>query len=252
MWPKSVGTWQLFEKWAPANMEESYILVDCGVPTPTDYLAVAGHNFGRVSASMIYEGCDTVDGDWVTLVDFSGAIPPLYDGTYSYDGEITYNSQYTSAAVSNKVLGWKYDQVTYRYYRMRVWASAGVPTIGLICSGLKMTFEVGFYGGFTPADWNDEAEVSNSRSDKGLFLGRSIARFGLRDFAINLSPVTHAWVDNVWMPFKTHAQRYPFIFAWGDDPDNNRAYAWAKSWAPSKVKNIKHAEVGVNCEGTAE
>lgn len=250
--PQNVGTWPLFEMWMPPSIAESWVMVDCGVPTLTNYLGLAGHNFGTASALMVYEGSNDSAGPWTEIIDFSGAIPPLYDGEFNYDGSITYSEQTGEAVTSNRVLGWLYADVTFRYYRLRVSAAAAVPRIGTIASGVRMDFPIGFYGGHTPADWNDEVEVSDNRADKGIFLGRSIARYGVRDFPISLSPVLHDWVDDVWMPFKRHAQRYPFIFAWGGDPDNNRVYAWAKSWQPAKLKNRKHAEVGVNCEGTSE
>lgn len=251
-YPQSAGSWPLFEKWTAPSMAEHWVLLDCGVPTPSNYFGLAGHNLGVVAGSFVYEGGDDPAGPWTEIIDYSGVTPPLYDGEFNYDGSITYSEQYSATVISNKVLGWAYPQVTFRYYRMRVWGSAGTPSLGLIFSGMKMEFPIGFYAGFQPADWNDEAEVVNTRSDKGLFLGRSIARYGLRDFSISLSPVEHAWVDSVWMPFKRHAQRYPFLYAWGDVPDSNRAYAWVKSFAPAKVKNVKHAEVGMNCEGTSE
>lgn len=251
--PAAVGIWSLADLWMAANYNESVITVDCGKPTQTDYFAVAGHNLGTVSGNLVYEGANNADfSDAVVLVTFAATLPPLYDAEYSYNDDIAYNDETMGQVVSNKVAAWKYEAVTFRYYRARINGSTAAPRIGLLASGMRMEFEIGFYGGFAPPDWNDEAENANNLSDKGIFLGRSIARYGLRPFQISLEPVTHAWVDDVWMPFKRHAQKYPFIFAWGNDPINNRAFTWAKGFMPTKLKNVLHASTGVNCEGTSE
>lgn len=251
--PQSVGTWFLGDLWVAPDSNEQTIRVDCGAPTPVDYFGIAGHNLGSVSGILYYEGSD--DPTFSTkdiLVAFNASIPPFYDGEFLSDGESTYGDEVSSAAITNKVAAWKFTQVNYRYYRVRVSSASGQARIGALLSGRRMEFEIGFYGGMSPPDWNDEAEISNTRSQRGVFLGTSIARMGIRQNSIKLEPVTHAWVDDVWMPFKRHAQKYPWILAWKDDPINNRAYCHTVSFAKSVVLNKKHASVGVTYEGTSE
>lgn len=252
--PLSLGNWWLWDRWqGVAGTNKVAAILDCGSVKAVDYFAVAGHNV--VSTNTVLRLIGSNDADFAastTILTFNpSGVAELYNGASLYngvayhDGEVLYINEAPSA---DYVLGFSFTQVAFRYFKVE-YTSAFKLILSVLSMGLKMTFEQGFYGGFQPPRWNDVVEATNNKSENGVFLGRSIVRAGTRPFKITAEPVTHAWVDSVWSPFRQHAEVKPFIFAWGTSPYMDRVYAWEKGFDPSKVKNRVHASVGVSCEG---
>ena len=56
--------------------------------------------------------------------------------------------------------------------------------------------------------------VTNNKSEKsGIYLGRSVVRTGAKQQTINLDKISHSYIYNTWLPFKTHAElKSVFLF----------------------------------------
>lgn len=225
----SLKNWLPWDFWQ-GNSGSGNIDFDCFYVLNVNYLALAAHTFGTNTATLEFYGA--------TDSSFTGA-------------ELIF-SQAVSPSTANPVLCFKFDTKTYRYYRLRYTGADDAVRLGVIAFGLRTEFEIGFYGGFPTPKWNDDAEVTNSRSEGGVFLGRSVLRTGIKPVSLTIEPVTHAWVNNEFLPFKEHATSYPFFLAWGSTYNENNVFAIQNVWAQAKLKNRVHATVGLTFEGVTK
>lgn len=226
--PSSLANWMPWDFWQ-GDTGSGYVQVDCGDDAAVNYLAIAAHNFNFTGADFELLGSDDVGFSSSTSIESFG---PITQGS--------------------NVLCFKFNETSFRYYRLAYTGSSTPVRIGVIALGKRMEFERGFYGGFTPPKWNDESEVLNNKSEGGVFLGRSILRSSVRPISIQVEPVSHQWVEDTWLPFKEHATLKPFFLAWGNVPTENNVFAVQGSWAPSKLRNRRLASVGMSFEGVTK
>lgn len=248
--PHTLGTWAPWEFWQGNAGSWNTISLTPATLTAVEYFSIANHNLGSVGGQLSFEGSnDNVTWDVIasaSAVAVSGG--EVYDGSFHYSGTTSYSS---SAQFTNSVLAFKINPgVSYTHYRLRVYAAGGKPIIGICAAGRRLDFELGFYNGFTPPSWNDDVDTTNNNSEKGVFLGRSAIRSGVKGMTINLQYVTYDWLNNEWLPFKNAASLNPFIFSWGQQVAKDNAFCWQKSWAQAQTIDRRWASCGMTFEGT--
>jgi len=172
----------------------------------------------------------------------------VYDGSYRYNTSTSIPSQ---SVDDNYNVCLKLDSVSYRYYRLE-FTSSTVVRIAVLALGLRTEFELGFYKGIAPPKLNEDIVVTNNKSESGIYLGRSIVRTGIKPTSINLDNISHTWLYNTWLPFKKHAEVYPFFYSFGNTPLFNNQLCYQTSFAPVKFDDrigTGHGSCGITFEG---
>jgi hypothetical protein len=184
----------------------------------------------------------------VTLATINNVSSGVYDGSYRFNTSTSIPSQTVN---DNYVVCLKLDSVSYRYYRLEFTASVAV-RIAVMCLGQRTEFELGFYKGIQPPKLNEDIVVTNNKSESGIYLGRSIVRTGIKPTSINLDNISHAWLYATWLPFKKHAEVYPFFYSFGNTPLYNNQLCYQTSFAPVKFDDRiggGHGSCGITFEG---
>ncbi len=117
--------------------------------------------------------------------------------------------------------------------RIRVIAATNID-IRQLCVGQYLEMERGQWATAMPPTFVQGIKVTNTISENGSILGRSIKRTE-RTGKIQLDHLTASWVRSSWEPFAKHAARYPFFYQW--DPvtyDDEVGMAVAQTINPPK------------------
>lgn len=253
----NLKNWYSWQRWKPGDDPSVVtwgVTIDCGVTGGiADYAAVLSHSGIE---TFVVAGKNNLSDPWTDIVQLvMSANAATYGGLYTYNGAQIYRS----IKKTDKNIAVRFDQTNYRYYFF--WFKGTVaPSVGVLALGKALDFPRGFYGGFIRPAWNKDVETTNSISERGQFLGRSIVRSGNRPFVITQTHVTHGWVDTYWQPFREHADLFPFVFVWEPNPvdlingtinNTDVLQAWLRAWRPSTLKDKRFAEVGGEFEGAA-
>lgn len=104
--------------------------------------------------------------------------------------------------------------------------------IGVISIGKDFTFERGCWVGFSPPHLARDTTITNTTSEGGVFLGRTIRRNGV-SFNFNLDKLSIAWVENFWRIFVRNAELEPFFLLWYKTAyPTDACYCWADGDIP--------------------
>lgn len=126
--------------------------------------------------------------------------------------------------------------------------------VGVIMLGKRLELPLNMSAPFTPPQFAYDHMITNTESDTGQFIGRSIRRMGSK-FSLNLPDLlTPDFVKNDWDVFARHAYKYPFFFAWDtvNQPDDV-VYAWTDGNVPApSYSNQSFMKIGLNCRGLTE
>lgn len=253
----AAANWQAFD-FVQFDSGACSLIFDCGQTQIVDYMALAGHTLFSTNADDIkFESANLpnfIDAKTLMLLGIdSGGDLPIYSGSQALNTVTMIDAQ---TVKYNPVVSFRFDPVSARYYRL-TFTAAAICRVGVIALGKLMEFQRGFYGGFSPPSLNEQIDVTNNKSESGQYLGRSIVRNGVSPITIELDPVTRAWVDTVWTPFRDHADLLPFVFKWGLNPLADNMLAVQKSWSNAKLSKriyrgsckTEWMSVGVNFEG---
>jgi hypothetical protein len=245
----SLKNWQPFS-FVSFDAGWSYIDIDCGAAASIDYFAIGAHELFTTNTYDIYlvASNDPSFATYVILATIDNTGSGVYDGSYAYNTSTSIPSQ---AVEDNHVVCLKLDPVSYRYYRLEFIASDYV-RIAVLALGLRTEFELGFYKGIQPPKLNEDIVVTNNKSESGVYLGRSIVRTGVKPTTINLDKMSHSWLENTWLPFKKHAEVYPFFYSFGNTPLYNNQLCYQTSFAPVKFDDRiggGHGSCGITFEG---
>lgn len=137
-------------------------------------------------------------------------------------------------------------------WRVKV-VSPSIVDIGCICIGYDFQFERGCWVGFSPPRLARDTDITNTKSQGGVWLGRTIMRNGVAfDFPLDL--LTPGWVETYWRPFVIAAERHPFFVLWNNsDFPTDVAYAWSDGpIAKPEYSHVKFMKVGIKCAGKVE
>ncbi len=245
----SLKNWQAFE-FVSFNAGWSQITIDCGAAVSVDYFALGGHELftSNTDNILLAASNDPAFATYITLATLNNVSAGVYDGSYRYNTSTSIPSQIVD---DNYNVCLKLDSVSYRYYRLEFTASTTV-RIAVLAIGQRMEFELGFYKGIAPPKLNEDIVVTNNKSESGIYLGRSIVRTGVKPTSINLDNISHAWLYATWLPFKKHAEVYPFFYSFGNTPLYNNQLCYQTSFAPVKLDDRiggGHGSCGITFEG---
>lgn len=246
----SLKNWQPFEFVSFDAGWSRQITIDCGAAVSVDYFALGGHELftSNTDNILLAASNDPAFATYITLATLNNVSAGVYDGSYAYDTSTAIPSQIVD---DNYNVCLKLDSVSYRYYRLEFTPST-VVRIAVLAIGQRMEFELGFYKGIAPPKLNEDIVVTNNKSESGIYLGRSIVRTGVKPTSINLDNISHAWLYATWLPFKQHAEVYPFFYSFGNTPLYNNQLCYQTSFAPVKFDDRiggGHGSCGITFEG---
>ena len=155
----------------------------------------------------------------------------------------TFTSLETKTTTSGKLTFDEFTGVTVssgRKIRFVITVGTGSLLIRQLVVGEVMEAERGQWADATVPTFYQGIQVTNSISQNGSVLGRSIKRVE-KQGKINLDFLSASWVRSTWEPFAQHAARYPFIYQW-----NNRDYPLETAFAVAqKIQAPSHTSNGL-------
>lgn len=244
---QSLKNWQSWD-YCQFDAGSNSIMIDCISAQDIDYFAIAGHELFNTGATTItLKASADAFATNITLatISISGT---TFTGSYKLNTSTSIPSQ---TVTDNNVTIIKLDSVNYRYFKLE-FNNTSECKIGVLAIGQRMEFELGFYRDAMPPALNEDVVVTNNKSESGIYLGRSVVRTGAKQQTINLDKISHSYIYNTWLPFKTHAEIYPFFYSWGNTPLYNNQLCYQTSFAQTKLQDRignGHGSVGVTFEG---
>lgn len=157
-------------------------------PQNADYMAVAVHTL----ANSIVTPQRSNDGSAWTDLDNAYAVP------------------------DNRPIVWEFPSVSAAYWRLLVQGPLEVVGIGAIHVGLKTPLQFGLPQGWEPPSLNEDVEFTNSISEGGQTLGRSVLRRGAKA-EVASEMVSYIWARDTWLAFQEVAESYAVFFWWTYD-----------------------------------
>lgn len=191
---------QSFNFWKPGSSGTHYLQCVLPVARPVSYLGLYAHTLGANGATVTLQYSTNAGGTWSTACTMmpSGTVP-----VYAFFPDITAN-----------------------YWRVSV-ASTPASLLGCVAFGKDMILPHGAWNGFVPPVFGRDTQVTNSTSETGTFLGRSIIKRGSMS-SLDLSALSaDAWMRANWKPFIEWAEKQPWFLLWnGADYPLEAAWCW--------------------------
>lgn len=131
----------------------------------------------------------------------------------STDGAVWTNLESPFTMPDNRPIVWEWTSVADAYWRLLIENAPGPVSIGAIHVGLKTAMQKGLPVGFEPPELNEDVKYTNSISEGGQSLGRSIVRRGVRS-SVTTEPVSYTWAREDWLSFIESARSYAVFFWW--------------------------------------
>lgn len=154
--------------------------------------------------TVLVEYSETVGGAFVemqTQAGKDGAMLFLTDGYTGYQG-------YTARRVRITCTG------------------AGAGSIGVIYAGVALQVSQSIYGSVSPIPLSRVTQYSNSRTESGEWIGRSIKSQGYTG-QVKFDKLFADWYRQYFDPFVVAAIEKPFFFSWRpDEYPQDAAYCW--------------------------
>lgn len=130
---------------------------------------------------------------------------------YSLNGTdfTDYGTQVMTSDGALIVLGDTVASVTH----IRASFSVGTPTVYNMSAGLSFVPENGMISGFKPGALNFEHEYTNTESENGQILGRSVTKTGMTE-RIDIDVVTRSWINANWLMLRDLLKSEGVYFIW--------------------------------------
>lgn len=204
-------------KWKPAVLESS-IQFD-GTFTNTDYVAIAGANFGTAGCSITIK-----DSGGLTLGSASG----LRD---------------------NQPVFFILPKTNYTTIEIEFSCTAITLEVGEIYFGESMTFPRNVSVGYKPGRWSSNDLVTVGRTEANQFSGSTVrARGTTESFSINFVPIT--FMDGDYSTFMRDARGIPIFFLWTKDNSTQGIFGnWTAS-APTFTSSL-FSTINITINGIA-
>ncbi|WMM36559.1 hypothetical protein [Pseudoalteromonas phage PS_L5] len=114
---------------------------------------------------------------------------------------------------------------TARRVRIRTIGS-GTGSIGVIYAGVALQLQQAVYGGVSPIPLSRVTQYSNSRTESGEWIGRSIKSQGYTG-QLKFDKLFADWYREYFDPFVVAAIEKPFFFSWRpDEYPEDAVYCW--------------------------
>lgn len=157
---------------------------------------------------------------------------------YSLDSGSSWIAAFPAVSPTDNVpIFLTFDAIAADHWRLEIISSPG-SYIGVVAFGQRMTFERGFFVGFSPPQDSRMDEITNNTSMNGTFVGRSLLAKGIKD-SLQTDMLSQPWVRSVWRPFVDHARLKPWFIAWNKDQwPYEIAFCWTDGSIPA-ARNVK-------------
>ena len=115
----------------------------------------------------------------------------------------------------------------YTARRVRITCTgAGTGSIGVIYAGVALQLSQAIYGGVSPIPLSRVTQYSNSRTESGEWIGRSIKSQGYTG-QLKFDKLFADWYREYFDPFVVAAIEKPFFFSWRpDEYPEDAVYCW--------------------------
>lgn len=213
-------TWQTYERWIPESSPAT--LTAEFDSAPVSYIGVGAHTLGAAD-SVVFEVKD--GGSWVQVQP--ATVPEM-------------------VAPDNEAIMLLINERTITGVRITVEYSGEAPTVAKLAAGKVLTMARPFYSGHSPIMLSRNTTRRPTVSEAGEWLGTTLVRQG-RQTAVEWNNLKAPWYRQFFDPFVSHAQRYPFFFAWNPKRFPDCAYAMMTSDAnPSNSGTLNYMSVSIN------
>lgn len=174
--------------WLATSTATQYLTVDFEAATPLDYLAIARHNFGTVSATLTVQA--SFEGEWE---DVAGPVMP---------GE-------------NEHVLFRFEEIEPEAIRLKIDGASAAPTLAVLYVGklLVMPRGVNLDSPHTPLNFGRVTQATQGWSEAGEYLG-TIVTGRYCEATEQFSHLDPTWYRAEFDPFVTFAAETPFFYAW--------------------------------------
>lgn len=179
------------QKWKASSFAtDQHLQADLGSAQEVDCLAIYGHNFGTIGATVTLQYSTSSGGPWTNWTSFT----PTDDSTIM----VVDTAQ------------------TKQHWRLLITGMSAAPVVAVWFLGQAVRLVDGPPEGFRPPTLNREDVIMNHRSEGGEFLGRSLLRTGGRA-TIDIRFASATWIRQTWEPVRLSAREHPIFYAWNLD-----------------------------------
>lgn len=204
--------------WRGGVSSQQIIEADFSVAAPINYIAIARHNLGDITAEMTVEYDDGTN--WVAV-----------------DNPITPNTNHAIIA--------EFEEVLTRGLRLRLENCNAPPEISVWYAGEILRVERPIYVGHTPFPFAKVPSVSTGFSENGEFLGR-IKRREMYEESMSFSNITPNWMRSHAKPFFDASETRPFFIAWRpSEYPAEVGYVWTRGY-PSAENSSPNGRMSFN------
>lgn len=219
----AVQSYDTYDRWLPSAIPAT-LTFDLGSIQDIDYIFIASHNLGSTGSAFVGE----TSPDAITWTE---AVPERIPG-------------------DDSAIALLFEEVSVRYFRIRITSSLSIPRIGVVMSGIALAMQRPIYGGHSPINLSRQSEIRPTKSEGGQWLGRSVVRRGFAtDY--NWQHLTADWYREFFDPFVRQARFQPFGIAWRPETyPEEVAYVWTENdIQPSNMGIRNYMQVDLTVTG---
>lgn len=182
----NMADWRPYTWWKPTALPAT-VTVDCGSAKSANSLMVYGHDLHSQSATIEVRGStDNFSASNVLLLSFT--------------------------PVNDKAFAKTFTAVSYRYWRVRITGSGGMPSLAIAAIGT--VFETQGYFGMDYDPIGRKVVQRYNRNDRGQPLGKVID-FTEFNQTVTFRQVSWSWVRDSFLPlWDAHLRCKPFGWQW--------------------------------------
>lgn len=179
-----------FDYWVTEQgTNDQYLTASFDEAVEADYLGVAAHDLHSQDAVVDLQRWDPDVADFVSVLNNEGFVP-----------------------TSDSPILITFERAASTIWRFKVSGSSSC-RIGILFVGVALPLQRFVRVGHVPGTDNEDLTFINNESEGGQSLGRSLVRKA-NVAELQLAWLTPAWTRAHWRPFKVHARKLPFFFAW--------------------------------------
>lgn len=185
--------------------------------------AFAGFPADSIKSPPTYSGWQPSSSTSDFIITFSPAISVNYFGMFMRGKNISITVSYSIDGTNYTSLGEKLtstdgailflsEQVN-NVVKIKVEFSGGQPVVYNASAGLAFIPENGLSDGFAPSHLNYRDDYSNTESEGGQILGRSVIRTSQSE-QVQISSIERSWVDTNWINLRELLRSNAAYVAW--------------------------------------
>ncbi|MGE0366931.1 MAG: hypothetical protein AB7Q00_14485 [Phycisphaerales bacterium] len=211
--------------WRSLVTSEQFLTVSLNGDELVDYVGLARHNFGTISAPLSIEGYTETDSDGPVWEELVGDFIPVSDASLLLQFEAGY----------------------YLGIRVRIQSTFIEPRCAVMYVGKLLALQRNIYVGHTPIVYGRESRIINGMSEAGEFLGRIVLAESLSS-SISLKNLTPSWYRSQLDPVISQMKETPFFYAWRPYTyPAEVAYGWVTN-NPRPVNELNNGMMSISLD----